>query len=181
MGHRNSVISRPPLLPLPSGDIFSVKLLIDKINPLRTGKYSYSLLGSLLLVSPILLSQFSSVSTVPQPNFPLSSDILDNGCVPPLENDIVWVFGWSEIPNATAYHLYVIGANAINPVIDNSNLPSPDYISKSRAYITDQNRMGWRWKVRAMVDGKWGNWSPEQVFDVEPLNTDCSENFIPSN
>ncbi|HEY9865884.1 MAG TPA: hypothetical protein V6D21_17065 [Candidatus Obscuribacterales bacterium] len=151
------------------------------MNPLRTGKYSYSLLGSFLLVSPILLSQFSSVPVAPKLTFPPPSNILDNGCLPPLENDIVWVFAWSEIPNATAYHLYVIGANAVNPVINNSNLPSPDYISKSSGYIADQNLIGWKWKVRAMVNGEWGSWSPEQMFDVEPLNTDCLENFTPPN
>ncbi|VXD24230.1 hypothetical protein PL8927_80022 [Planktothrix serta PCC 8927] len=156
-----------------------MKRLIDGINPLLTGKYSYSLFGSFLLISPILLSQFSSIPLAPKLTFPQPSDILDNGCVPPLENDIVWVFSWSEIPNATAYHLYVMGTNALNPVINNSNLTSTDYISKSRAYIADQNRMGWKWKVRAMVNGEWGNWSQEQVFDVEPLNTDCLENFTP--
>lgn len=136
-------------------------------------KYSYSL-GVFLLINSITLAQLSNVPTAPTLLFPDSSDVLDNGC-DPLENDIFWVFGWSEVPNATSYHLYAIGANALNPVIDNPNIKSTDYIHRSAGFIIDRNRMGWRWKVRAMVNGEWSNWSEEKVFDVEPLNIDCPQ------
>ena len=35
-------------------------------------------------------------------------------------------------------------------------------------YIADQNRLGWRWKVRALVNDIWSDWSEERTFDVAP-------------
>jgi M6 family metalloprotease-like protein len=42
------------------------------------------------------------------------------------------------------------------------------------AYVIDGNRWGWKWKVRAKVDGVWGPWSEEWTFDLEPLDSDCT-------
>lgn len=127
---------------------------------------------SFLLLNPVALLQLSSVPLTPNLIFPEPSALMDNGCYS-VRNERVWVFGWSAIPKATSYHLYVIGANAVNPAINNPNIKSTDYIERSVGYIANQNRMGWRWKVRAMVNGEWSNWSQERVFHVEPLNTDC--------
>ncbi len=112
--------------------------------------------------------------------FPDASDLLDNGCTN-LGSGIFWTFIWADVPNATQYHLYVIGATATTPVLDLPNLRATEYISKrTGSYIADQNRRGWRWKVRARVNGQWTAWSEERLFDVEPVNTDCSPSFDPS-
>lgn len=135
-------------------------------------KCLYSL-GSFLLLSTIALSQPGMAAVVPKLIFPEAQDVLDNGCLN-LRSGIFWTFVWSEVPNATSYHLHVIGATALNPVINNPDLPSPDYIHRQfGSYIADQNRLGWRWKVRAKVNGRWTPWSEERGFDVERLNTDC--------
>ena len=31
-------------------------------------------------------------------------------------------------------------------------------------------RLGWRWKVRALVEGIWTDWSEERTFEVAPLD-----------
>jgi hypothetical protein len=112
--------------------------------------------------------------------FPDASDILDNGCTN-LGSGIFWTFIWNDVPNATQYHLYVIGATATTPVLDLPNLRTTDYVSKrTGSYIADRNQRGWRWKVRARVNGQWSAWSEERQFDVEPVNTDCSPGFDPS-
>src|SRR5262245_16651025 len=86
---------------------------------------------------------------------------------------IIWDFAWQAVPGATKYQLFVISANAPFPLINNSDLASPSYHHEGRgAYVANQNRFGWRWKVRAMVDGAWTQWSDERTFDVEPLDTD---------
>jgi WD40 repeat protein len=83
---------------------------------------------------------------------------------------ISWEFDWSDVPGATAYHLYVIGPTALNPVINRDGLVVSGYHHESRGYIV--RLKGWRWKVRAMVDGAWGPWSEERTFDVEPVDQD---------
>ena len=98
--------------------------------------------------------------------------ILDNGCLN-RSDSIIWDFDWSDCPGATQYHLYVIGSNARLPIIDNSNMVSSSYSYICiGCYIIDVNRLGWHWKVRAMVNGVWGSWSSEQTFDIEPLDLD---------
>jgi hypothetical protein len=97
---------------------------------------------------------------------------MDNGCQTQ-DNPISWVFQWSEVSNATAYQLRVMGANALVPMIETDPLAANDYVFQGGGYIIDPNRFGWRWSVRALVNGEWSDWSTEQWFDVEPLNTDC--------
>ncbi|OLP19255.1 hypothetical protein BST81_05700 [Leptolyngbya sp. 'hensonii'] len=128
---------------------------------------------AVLLFSPMVLAQPSSFTPPPRLLFPDIGDVLDNGCQN-LRSGIYWTFIWSPVPNATAYHLYVKGSNATSPVINNANIRLPEYIDKqSGSYIIDRNRLGWRWKVRAKVNGQWTAWSEERQFDVEPLNADC--------
>jgi hypothetical protein len=97
---------------------------------------------------------------------------LDNGCTN-MTDPIAWEFDWSECPAAQDYGLFVIGANATKPILD-VRTPNTSYSYEGHGYIADQNRLGWRWRVRAMQNGVWGEWTPESMFDVKPLDTDCS-------
>ncbi len=103
---------------------------------------------------------------------PEKGAVLDNGRTD-RSDDIVWDFDWSDCEGATEYHLYVIGYNAILPVIDVSNITSSSYQHiRHGSYIIERNRCGWTWKVRARVAGQWTEWSEIRTFDVEPLNAD---------
>lgn len=97
---------------------------------------------------------------------------MDNGCADG-SDEMVWPFSWSACPGATAYHLYVIGSEASVPIIDLENLTTSSYTDTSYSTVHNGNLLGWRWKVRALVNGAWGEWSTERTYDVEPLNTDC--------
>jgi len=98
---------------------------------------------------------------------PEEGEILDNGRTDRLD-DIIWDFDWSDCEGATQYHLYVFHLGSINPVIDNDNIISSSYHAVSHgSYIVEENRYGWTWKVRAKVNGRWGNWSQIRTFDVE--------------
>jgi len=104
---------------------------------------------------------------------PDNNAVLDNGaniC----SNLIEWFFDWNDIPSAQKYHLFVKGRTAINPVIDNENISISEFSSSSYSYIVNRNIEGWTWKVRAMVNGVWTDWSEIRTFDAEPLNTDCN-------
>jgi hypothetical protein len=76
----------------------------------------------------------------------------------------VWRFSWSACPGATQYHLYVRGPTARNPVVNRDDLTSTSY-TYERTNYSMTTLQGWRWWVRAKVDGRWGPWSGRS-FDV---------------
>lgn len=87
-----------------------------------------------------------------------------------------WPFRWDE-PSAPAkvqqYHLRVSGPSAAYPVVDVKVNGTEHTSSKSCSYIADQNRLGWKWQVRAQFqDGSWGPWSRVSTFDVSLFNND---------
>src|SRR5262249_14114966 len=94
---------------------------------------------------------------------------LDNGTLDGSEL-YVWQFGWSDVAGATKYHLYVIGSKGKMPAINDPTLTASSYRHETRGgYVADQYRLGWRWKVRALVNDVWSDWSEERTFDVAPL------------
>lgn len=111
--------------------------------------------------------------SVPTLISPQNNDELDNGCHD-FSDAIEWTFEWSNVTDATKYHIYVIAPNASNPVIDTQVASSFYDFYRDGSYIAESKRYGRRWKVRAGNDyGQWSAWSQERTFDVEPLNTDC--------
>jgi len=103
---------------------------------------------------------------------PLADEIMDNGRYDTLDVEI-WDFDWSDCDGAMQYHLYVKNVKAQNPVINTDKIYESRYQSfKIGSYVADFNRHNWTWKVRAKVDGRWGEWSEERRFEVEPLDTD---------
>src|SRR5262245_37027228 len=97
-------------------------------------------------------------SRIPRLILPKNKAILDNGCEN-RKDGVVWEFTWSNVNKAERYHLYVMGKNAQFPVIDNSAILKTSYKDDSpETYIADVHRYGWKWKVRAMVNGVWGKW-----------------------
>ena len=116
----------------------------------------------------------ASAQWIPTLVFPSEGAELENGC----DDKSVekrWVFDWDDCPGAEAYHLYVIGPHALYPLIDEYLINTSNYTFKSYGYIIPRNSYGWKWKVRAMIEGIWGSWSEERFFNVEPLNTHCND------
>ena len=80
-----------------------------------------------------------------------------------------WTFSWSGCPAASRYHLYVIGPGAQNPIVNLDNIVGESHVSRSTHFgITSLE--GWTWKVRAYVDGEWGEWSRTGVFNVSKVS-----------
>ncbi|MCO6510869.1 MAG: hypothetical protein J5I65_08755 [Aridibacter famidurans] len=137
------------------------------------------LFRSMLTVSIVLFaaatanSQAGGKNDVPELLSPEEFEMMDNGCS--TQADFVeWRFEWSKVSGAKAYHLYVKGEGAKYPVINAQGLNKTSYTRKNIAFIAPHNATGWKWKVRALVDGKWRDWSDEREFSVEPIDTDCS-------
>ncbi|HZN35096.1 MAG TPA: tetratricopeptide repeat protein, partial [Pirellulaceae bacterium] len=100
---------------------------------------------------------------------PASSGTLPNGTLG-AKQPMVWEFDWSDVPGATRYHLSVKAARADAPSVSQSKLAASSYRYESKSYVPEPNRTGWRWKVRALVDDVWTDWSQEGTFTVEPID-----------
>ncbi len=101
---------------------------------------------------------------VPADNALLPQRRLDDGKV-----ESNWMFGWRACPGATRYHLFVIGPSALNPIVNVDSIASATYQHRASHFGATQ-REGWTWKVRAYVDGRWGDWSEERRFNIAPPN-----------
>ena len=112
-----------------------------------------------------------SGACIPELLFPARDTVMDNGRMDNQDKEI-WEFDWTDCPGAAAYQLYVIGPTATIPIIDENNIPTSSFSRVSDGYIVDANRFGWTWKVRALMDGQWGDWSETRRFDVEPPDSD---------
>jgi len=109
---------------------------------------------------------------VPRLLLPAEGAIIDNGCTS-RNNGILWEFDWSDCAGVEAYEFYVKQRSSEEPLLDRPELTSSSFSLLEDRVIPEESRLGWLWRVRAKVNGTWGNWSPERGFDVERANTDC--------
>ena len=126
--------------------------------------------GLLKIAVDELSANIKVYPSIPLLVLPAVGAVLDNGRTDFKDKEI-WDFDWEDVPGATKYELYVVGENAIYPAIYDETITS-SYHSVDDGYITNQNRLGWKWKVRAYSNGLWSEWSEARSFDVEPVNTD---------
>lgn len=124
------------------------------------------------LVSLTLLSCSSLTAPPDSPTLiaPARGQLMDNGC-PDCSEPVKWHFQWTEVPDASEYHLYVIGAAATLPLIDERAVPFATYSYVSQGTMVVET---WTWKVRAKVHGVWSAWGEGRAFGVEPVCQDCS-------
>lgn len=105
---------------------------------------------------------------------PENNAVLDNGRSD-LYDSIIWDFDWSDVLRANLYQIYVIGPGVKYPIINTSTISS-SYHCEKKEYQSEREGLnslsGWTWKVRAMVDGLWSEWSEVRTFNLEPFNTD---------
>lgn len=103
---------------------------------------------------------------------PVNNAVMDNGCILGIVENAYWSFYWNSCAGATKYNLYVANSAVTNPALDVETTVS-EYRNHNAGIIPDANRTGWTWKVRAYINGEWGDWSDSRAFEVEPINTDC--------
>jgi hypothetical protein len=103
---------------------------------------------------------------------PAAGATVDNG-TGDASKQMAWEFHWSDVPGATQYQLHMIHSSwlSVGPTRMVSNIYNPtssSYNLGNKWAVGDQSRLGWRWKVRALVQGTWTDWSEERTFDVAP-------------
>ena len=154
-----------------SGSKFSGRYVCSGHSEMGTGTWSLTKTRSTPMPP-------ASALCVPQLVAPVEGAVLDNGRADfdRSTDAVIWEFDWSDCPGAIEYDIFVMGPGAIYPlVLNRSGNPITESSFRSvscGSYIIDANRRGWRWRVRALTDGVWGQWSAERTFDVEPLFTD---------
>lgn len=117
-------------------------------------------------------ARLAASSCVPELVSPTTDSSLDNGRIDGRDSE-TWDFDWTDCPGASGYQILVIGPHAIYPVVDDSFISESSFRNITcGSYVADQNRFGWRWRVRASTNGQWGNWSAEGRFNVERVDTD---------
>jgi hypothetical protein len=105
---------------------------------------------------------------------PEDNEILDNGRTDFMDYRI-WNFDWSDVADATRYHLYVHWGNRSEPpYIDNDNISTSSYHEEVKGFWWAGALDGWKWRVRAYINGQWGPWSRGGTFRVEPADTDSA-------
>ena len=126
-------------------------------------------------LSPVAINPVTNNPTtnndIPKPLIPLSDATMANGCLNKTV-PILWFFSWSSVPGAEMYNLYVKNHYLTGAVID-VQLTDSQFTSITYGYTPTQNSQYWVWKVRCRINGEWSDWSPEKIFHVGPLQTNC--------
>jgi hypothetical protein len=107
---------------------------------------------------------------VPVQVTPEDAAVMDNGCTSQ-DNGISWEFDWEDCPGAEAYLLEIDHPSLDTPL--ESELTISAFSLLEDRVIPEETRIGWTWRVKAKVNGIFGNHSPFRTFDVERVNTDC--------
>jgi hypothetical protein len=121
-------------------------------------------------LSALLAGCAANVACVPALVVPGDNAVLPQQ-LPDEKFALNWTFEWKACPEATKYHLFVIGPTASNPIVNEDSLTSATYqFQRSHGQISKSKAQGWTWKVRAYADGQWGQWSEVRKFNVTPAN-----------
>jgi hypothetical protein len=107
---------------------------------------------------------------IPAQVTPEDAAVMDNGCTN-RENGIAWDFDWDDCPGAESYSIHIDHPSLETPF--DRDLTISQFSLLEDRVIPEESRIGWKWSVRANVNGIWGSYSPERTFDVERVNTDC--------
>ncbi len=147
---------------------------VYSLTPVRPGYFFDPPTAMVTVVENDVQQDFTASvpSCIPLKVSPINNAIMSNGCTD-RSKTITWNFDWEDCPGATQYHLQVYHPSLATPRIDDQTLTTSSYNYNCPGCFLSENLTGWRWKVRAMVNGQWGLWSNERIFDVEPSNKDC--------
>jgi hypothetical protein len=73
---------------------------------------------------------------------------------------------WNPVAHASRYWVRVETPHNPKPLVDSNDLSDATLEVRLRHQVQRENCHGWRWQVRAMVDGRWTDWSEPRKFDL---------------
>jgi hypothetical protein len=107
---------------------------------------------------------------IPNQLLPEDNAVMDNGCTSQ-DNGILWDFDWDDCPGADMYSFHLSHPSLETPF--DRDLPVSSFSLLEDRVLPEETRIGWTWRVRARVNGIWGNYTADRTFDAERVNTDC--------
>lgn len=128
-------------------------------------------LSAMYCDKPHVVNPSTDVSDIPMLMIPLPDAVMDNGCVNKTI-PVSWFFSWTSVQGASMYELWIKKHYSTSPTFD-LQLSEIQYTWQSYTFITEQDSENWIWKVRCLINGKWSDWSPDQIFQVGPAQTNC--------
>ncbi|EDP94844.1 hypothetical protein KAOT1_01420 [Kordia algicida OT-1] len=106
-----------------------------------------------------------SVKTTITLNSPQSNASLANG-IESRNASFSWDFDWEDVPNAEQYEIVIIHPNNNKKSIL-KNTPVSRYQLVQRGGLKNNELIGWKWKVRAFINGSYRDWSATRTFNVK--------------
>lgn len=159
-------------------------ITLDITNVPSTQTCTFQANGSTTLTDSIqasdmiyaVLCEEIPLTCVPTLISPAEGAIMDNACISQEGqfDPMIWEFDWSSCEGATEYNLYVKNRLIANPAFDLEGIETPSFTFDAGGGSTEAYD-NWFYRVRAMVNGIWGEWSEERNFTVEPLDHDCQQ------
>jgi hypothetical protein len=78
-----------------------------------------------------------------------------------------WTFKWEPVNEATLYQLLVQRNGSAEPLV-NVQVRTSTFSRRDIPAFMENEFKGWTWKVRALVNDQWTDWSEERTFSVGP-------------
>jgi hypothetical protein len=101
--------------------------------------------------------------------FPAAGSVADNAGLQ-CDDWLNWDFGWDGCQGeATGYEIEILEPGASVGIVHSTSTLSFMHSTSTPVTVTS----GWMWRVRAIFDTLFGDWSAPETFDVEPENSDC--------
>ncbi len=150
--------------PQPWSEIRSFQL--EPVNADLQGEYAAALASA-----PVASLPPEKVALVPRQKTPLPDEVVDNG-TGTMNTDLrEWTFTWDPVPDASRYQLLVRKDTAPSFAVFGT-FDKPIYEMVNSGYMPGTELLGWEWRVRAEVRGKWEAWSDASPFTIELPGTD---------
>ncbi len=104
-----------------------------------------------------------SSAAVPTPLAPGNSLNAPSACT-----GDAWLFLWAQT-SSDSYHLQVRSPSGTS-VLDREGITASRFNWPEAPLLSEAGSAGWRWRVRAKTSNRYGDWSNETAFDVDPLH-----------
>ncbi len=119
-----------------------------------------------------------TINNIPKLLKPAANTTLANG----MQNNSIsytWYFDWANVPNAQQYEILISHPTNAGKSL-RKTVTKSEYKLVQKHHKSSAELLGWSWKVRAIINGSYTNWSISQKFTVHKpkINPTPSVNFV---
>jgi hypothetical protein len=150
-GKSHAFFAGTPKIQLDELMVFHTALSDAEIQALRGNANPWSVPAGIgqVAAGPPALADPAGGATLPNPNPPTGI-----------------LLRWQPVVNASRYWLQVELPNRSKPLVDKQDLEETSLHIKLARAVPRETAHDWRWRVRAMVNGQWTDWSETRTFGL---------------